>query len=164
MTNLHILWCNLRLFLHSSHSSHEKIDQHCSYCNLLSGARSSSHSLFSRLNNPTSLCYSSHVLLSRPFTNFDALLCPASSNSASLLNWGAPNWTYYSRCGLSSVMHKGSKNIRTGRRMVLGRIWICFLCLHQEFMSEVYICCWFVILLSPLIVKFHVLGPDVQSR
>lgn len=161
MINLHLLWCNLRLFLYSYHSSHEKRDQHCSYYNVLSGARSSSLSLFSQLNYSSSLSYSSRVLLPRPFTSFDTLV---QAIQHSLLDWSAPSWTYYSRCGLSSVMHKGTKNIRTGRGMVLGRIWICFLCLHQEFMSEVYICCWFVILFSPLIVKFHVMGPDVQSE
>jgi len=53
-------------------------------------------SAFSRLNKPSSLSLSSS-----PLIILVALCWTLSSSSSSFLNWGAQNWTEYSRWGLT---------------------------------------------------------------
>ncbi|XP_071624437.1 ubiquitin-conjugating enzyme E2 T isoform X2 [Heliangelus exortis] len=46
---------------------------------------------------------------SGPFLTLPALPWPLSSRSQSLLNWGAPNWIQYLRCGLPRAEQRGSR-------------------------------------------------------
>lgn len=59
--------------------------------------------LFSRLNSPGCLSFSSQERCSRSFTILVALLCTLSSRSMSLLQWGSQIWRQCSRYDLSSA-------------------------------------------------------------
>lgn len=97
MSNINLPCHNLRLFPHTL--SPEKRDQCSPLCSLfrylLSMMRSLLTLLFSRINNSDSLSCSSYVLFSSPFTGFIALFWTCSSNSVSVLYWGAPNCAAY---------------------------------------------------------------------